>query len=157
MKTKSLIMIAAAFGIAGVVQAEEGKKRPERKAPAKIIEKFDKDGDGKLNEDERAAAKAWHMEMMKARKKEMLKKFDKDGDGELNEAEREEAKAARKQMILEKFDEDGDGELNDDEKAAMKKAMKKRHGGPRGHRDGKARKKGSRDGKGKKDGPKGAE
>ena len=46
---------------------------------------------------------------------------------------------------------------NEDDELAMKKAMKKRHGGPRGHRDGKARKKGSRDGKGKKGGPKGAE
>ena len=103
MKTNTLIIIAAAIGLSGLANAEE-KKRPIRpdnrveKAEGKegkghrdrplsreIIEKFDKDGDGKLNEQERAAAK----EAMKAReeafKKEMLAKFDKDGDGELSE------------------------------------------------------------------------
>lgn len=138
MKTKLLIIIAATFGLLGAANAQAAKPdRPERKLPPEILEKFDKDGDGKLNEEERAAAKAAREEMMEARKKEMLEKFDKDGDGKLNEEERAAAQEARKQMMLEKFDKDGDGELNDDEKAAMKEAMKHRPGGPRGERDGK--------------------
>ncbi len=136
--TKSLIIIAASFGLLGSARAEEAKPdRPHRKLPPEVIEKFDKDGDGKLNEEEREAAKAGRKEMMEARKKEMIAKFDTDGDGELSEEEREAAKAARKQMMLEKFDKDGDGELSDDEKAEMRKAMKGRPGGPR---DGKGKK-----------------
>ena len=52
---------------------------------------FDKDGDGELNEEERAEAR----KTMEARRKEALKKFDKDGDGKLNEEERKAAIAAR--------------------------------------------------------------
>ena len=46
-----------------------------------MIKKFDKDGDGKLNEEERKAAE-------EARKAEMLKRFDKDGDGKISDEER---------------------------------------------------------------------
>ena len=148
MKNKSLIIIAASFGLLGAANAQEEKKGPH-KLPPEVIAKFDKDGDGKLNDEEHAAAKAGRKEMMEARKKEMLEKFDKDGDGQLNDAEKEAMKEARKKMMLEKFDKDGDGELNDDEKAEMRKAMKDRPGGPR---DGKGKKRGPRDGKGKKGG-----
>ena len=55
------------------------------------MKKFDKDGDGKLNEEERAEAR----KTMEARRQEALKKFDKDGDGKLNEEERKAAIAAR--------------------------------------------------------------
>ena len=56
----------------------EGKRFPNRE---QMIKKFDKDGDGKLSEEERAAVR----EEMKGRKGELLAKFDKDGDGELND------------------------------------------------------------------------
>jgi Ca2+-binding EF-hand superfamily protein len=136
MKTKSIVMIAASLGLVGAAYAEEGKpKRPEHKLPPEILEKFDTNKDGKLDEAEREAAKAAREEMMKARKAEMLKKFDKDGDGKLSEEEEAAMREERKKMMLQKFDKDGDGELNDEEKAAMKKAMME-HGGPGGHRPG---------------------
>ena len=55
-----------------------------RKPPAHIIEKFDKDGDGKLNDEEKAEIR-----------KEMKSKFDKDGDGKLSPEERKTAMAER--------------------------------------------------------------
>ena len=55
---------------------------------AEAIKLFDKDGDGKLSEEEEQA-------MREARRKMMMEKFDKDGDGELSEAERAEM---RKEM-----------------------------------------------------------
>jgi len=104
MKTNTMIVIAAAFGLAGAAHAEEPRKdRPHRDIPPEVIEKFDKDGDGKLNEEERQAARAAGKERMEAKRKEMIAKFDKDGDGE----------------------------LSDDEKAEMRKAMGVRPGGPR--------------------------
>ena len=136
MKTKSIVMIAASLCLAGAAHAEEGKpERPNRKLPPGILEKFDKDGDGKLNEDERKAARLAGEDAMKARKAEMLKKFDKDGDGKLSEEEETAMREERKKMMLEKFDKDGDGELNDEEKAAMRKAMME-HGRPGGNREG---------------------
>jgi len=153
MKTKPLIIIAASLGIIGSAHAQDEGKGQHRKLPPEIIARFDKDGDGKLNEEEREAAKAGRKEMMEARRKEMLEKFDTDKDGELSEAEKEAMQAARKQMMLEKFDKDGDGELSDDEKAGMRKEMGDRPGGPHGPRDGQGRKGGPRDGGKKKDGP----
>ena len=54
--------------------------------------KYDKDGDGKLSETEKAARRT----DMEAKRKETIAKFDKDGDGRLNPEERQAAKAARK-------------------------------------------------------------
>jgi len=56
---------------------------------AGLIQKFDKDGDGKLNEEERAAMRE---EMRKNREKA----FDKDGDGKLSIEER---KAMREELM----------------------------------------------------------
>ena len=62
-----------------------------RKLPPFLMKKFDKDGDGKLSDEEKAEAR----KAMEARRKEMIGKFDKDGDGKLNEEERKAAMAAR--------------------------------------------------------------
>ncbi len=182
MKTNTLIIVATVIGLAGVASAEErkrpvrpdnrvenpegkerpdGPRHPDRPLPREIIEKFDKDGDGKLNEDERAAAK----EAMKGReeefKKKMLEKFDKDGNGELSEEEKEEMKKAMWKERAKQFDKDGDGELNEEEKEAMKKAMKEHEnrGGPGGpdkkrdHKDGDHKDGDHKDGENKKEAP----
>jgi len=84
MKLKLFTAIAV---LAGLVAAsgtpEEGKGKKHRGHPAikQLIEKFDKDGDGKLSAEERKAAG-------EARKAEFLKRFDKDGDGEISAEER---------------------------------------------------------------------
>ena len=107
----------------------------ERKAmrDAFILRRYDKDGDGKLNEEEKAAAeegrKQW--EKRRAEYAKRVKEFDKDGDGELS---REERRAMYEAMMLERYDKDGDGKLNDEEEAAMEKAreeMRKRYQGRR--------------------------
>jgi hypothetical protein len=90
-----------------------GRGRPSPEQMQKIIAKFDTDGDGKLNETERQAAKAArgtgrpggnipggkgpggsdgpNPDLMK----KVLEKFDMDGDGKLNAAERQAARAAK--------------------------------------------------------------
>lgn len=55
-----------------------------------LLGKFDKDGDGKLDETERAAAKAemdQRMRTMAERRLERLKSVDTDGDGKISDAE----------------------------------------------------------------------
>ena len=84
MKTKLMIGMMVFFGIA-TASGASGKKGEKKNLDIirakQLIERFDKDKDGKLNAEERAAAS-------KARKAEILKRFDKDKDGKLNAEER---------------------------------------------------------------------
>ena len=87
------------------------------------MKKFDKDGDGKLNEEEKAELRKKMAERGAGRKVPpfIMEKFDKDGDGKLSEDERAEARKAmeaRRAEMIEKFDKDGDGKLNEDERKA---------------------------------------
>ncbi|MFC5050195.1 hypothetical protein ACFPK9_06195 [Rubritalea spongiae] len=92
MKTKALILGIAALSIPAIALAEgDGEKKGKGgDHRAKMLEKFDTDGDGKLDETEREAAKA----AGKAHREELLSKYDANGDGKLDETEREAAKAA---------------------------------------------------------------
>jgi len=114
-----------------------GPGGPHRMSPEmrqKMLEKFDKDGDGKLDEQERMAArKAMGAHRMSPEmRKKMLEKFDKDGDGKLSEEElkaaheagRARMEAHRKEM-LKRFDKDGDGKLNQEERKTMRETMRK--------------------------------
>ncbi|NNC90521.1 MAG: EF-hand domain-containing protein [Akkermansiaceae bacterium] len=129
-------LAAATFG-AVAEEGKDGKRRPggprggDRSPPAEILEKYDKDNSGDLNEDERAALRA----DMEKRREEMLAKYDSDNDGKLSPEE-------RKAMILDRFDKDGNGQLSDEEKAAAKKAMQRRRPGGPGGRPGPGKRRG---------------
>ena len=108
-----------------------------------LIRRFDKNGDGKLDEEEKAAAKeALRMEGGgrgpggpdgEKRRTELLKRFDKNGDGKLDDEERAEMEKARqliqrnggmdrfRQEILKRFDKNGDGVLDESERAEARK------------------------------------
>lgn len=93
---KALLLISVLSLATGIIaKPEKGGKKPGsgegRPSREEVMKKFDKDGDGKLNEDERAEAR----KAMEARRAEMIEKFDKDGDGKLNEEERKAAMASR--------------------------------------------------------------
>lgn len=119
--------------------AEDRKGAPAgHRLHQEMLKRFDKNGDGKLDEAERAAAKAYHQEHMaelKEKNPELFKKIDQDGDGTISPEELRRAHelrkdgppdGARKEGMLKRFDADGDGKLNDTEKAAMETAMKER-------------------------------
>ncbi len=126
----------------------EPNEKPDREARrAAMLKKFDTNGNGKIDPEEREKMRA---EMAKGgggapeRMKKMLERFDKDGDGKLSEDERTAMRAemqkrreagglkgtgAEKQAeMLKKFDKDGDGKLSEDERAAMREAMKGQQG-----------------------------
>lgn len=114
------LMMAPAFS-----QDADAPKKPDgdRKARAEqrearraeMIKKYDKDGDGKLSDEERKAMQADHPRrggegrgegrrgprMTDEQRAEMLKKYDKDGDGKLSDEERkammEDRKKAREE------------------------------------------------------------
>lgn len=96
MKTHTLSLrvglLAAALCIAATPALRaEGDQKPEK--PLSAAQKaFDKDADGKLNEEEAAAYKA----ARKAAKKAELDKYDTDKDGKLSEEEKAALRADAK-------------------------------------------------------------
>src|SRR5687767_5561865 len=86
---KKLLILTLGVALLGLVSANaQEKKEGKRSIPPEILEKYDKNKDGKLDDSEKEAAKKGREE----RQKEMLKKFDKDGDGKLSDSEKEAAK-----------------------------------------------------------------
>ena len=96
---------------------------------AALLQRYDTNRDGKLDEDELAAA---HEAMLKSGvggvageragrvRALLLKRFDQNGDGRLDETER----ATMRSYFLARFDKDGDGRLDDEERAAMRQELK---------------------------------
>ena len=131
-----LAVTAATVSVRAAEQSAANTNFPSRAAMRPdLLKEFDKDGDGKLNDEERKAMMAArHAQMekfMKAREKE----FDKDGDGKLNDEERKammvelqkrRANGPQYQEMIKRFDKDGDGKLNDEERAAMMAELQKR-------------------------------
>ncbi|MGC4072819.1 MAG: EF-hand domain-containing protein [Nibricoccus sp.] len=147
MKPSSLVpaLFAATLFLIPALPAKDASTdemtdTPEKQAMSKeqqadILKRFDKNGDGKLDEDEKAAAKEYNRETTAGRQgkarekihKKALEKFDKNGDGKLDESERAEAIKAIENdpRLVRRFDKDGDGKLNDAEKAAAREAFAK--------------------------------
>ena len=120
---------------------------------AALLRRFDRNGDGKLDEQERAALRAFVQQRGGGRgmRAQLLRQFDKDGDGKLNEAERRAAREAflkrrrgqgadagggagpRPRLdlaeLLKRFDEDGDGKLSPEERKKALAALRKKKRG----------------------------
>ena len=126
-------------------EAKEKNKGDRAERRQKMLEQFDADGDGKLNEEERAAAKKARQDRAgkkgkgkakqgrrggrgqagrgpRMNREEALAKYDADKDGQLDKDEKAKMQAdmkkRRAEMLKKRFDKDGDGKLNADEKAA---------------------------------------
>ncbi len=158
MKVKPLITIGMLLGSCLFAAAQDGPpqdgpkgkdrpKRPHGPPPAEVLKEFDKDGDGKLNEEERKALQEARKGKMEEARKAALQKYDADGDGKLSPDERKKATEERKAEMLKKYDKDGDGKLSKEERDAMPKPP---HGpgGPGGRKG-----KGGPDGEGPKGPP----
>lgn len=103
MKKIITLLTTAALVAVAHAQAPKGpkghRKGPHGGPPPEIVAKFDLDGDGKLNDEERKAAHEAMKEHRRAKKQEhrqkMLEQFDTDGDGKLSEEERKAARESR--------------------------------------------------------------
>jgi Ca2+-binding EF-hand superfamily protein len=92
---------------------------------AEFMKQFDKDGDGEISEEERAAMREQFEKRREEFRAEMLKKYDKDGDGEMSEEERNTARddmRSKFQEITKKYDKDGSGRLEREEMEAAREA-----------------------------------
>ncbi len=118
--TLILILSFTTFAAADPKNPQQTFPKPNKRA---LLEKFDVNGDGKLSQEEREAAKSAAQQTRAA----IIAKYDKDGDGKLNAQEREAAKSAAQQTraaIIAKYDKDGDGKLNAQEREAAKEEFK---------------------------------
>ena len=105
---------------AGVVQAAAAQPATQAKST------YDTNGDGVLDENERAAAK-----------QTLTRQFDTNGDGQLSESEREQAKSQLRQTAITMFDTNGDGKLSEAEREQARQTIRSRiqqRGGQRGFR-----------------------
>lgn len=119
-------------GDIGSLSAAPGEPGPgDNRFVKELLKRFDKDGDGKLDEAELT-------ELIKSRgtggpgapggwrREQMLKMFDKNGDSRLDDAERAAAEKFRAEQIK-RFDRNGDGVLDAEERAAAMKALAAEH------------------------------
>ncbi len=157
--------ISAALAMIMTASAEDGDKKGnrlegqgKRALPQRILEKFDTDGDGKLNESEKSEVKKAMTQRRDENQAKMLSRFDSDKDGTLSPEEKKSAaptiKKERKeihQAALKQFDKDGDGKLSPEEREGAREWVKKTYpdaikmapaGGRRGDNAGPTGKKG---------------
>lgn len=142
------IAVSALVAMPGLAQeGDKGGKGERRGGPRseefrkRMLERFDKDKDGELSEEERAEARK-EFEKMRAERggegrrrgpggpgrEEFIKRFDKDGDGKLSEDEQKAARAAmeeRRKEMIKKFDKDGDGKLSEEERDALRESFRR--------------------------------
>lgn len=126
-----------------------GQRAPGEINP-ELLKRFDKNGDGRIDEQERAAARE---QMARgggprpgpAMREQIMKRFDHNGDGQLDEAERAEMEQAREEFMqkraeagaalreeaLKRFDKNGDGRLDEQERAEARTQMGRADGAPR--------------------------
>lgn len=167
MKVHSLALglLTVALGAISVLAATDAKTATPASGQLEqrrqeMLKRFDLNGDGKLDEDEKAAMKEAQRQQRAVRGsgdigsmsneagrggegrgglfvREMIRRFDKDGDGKLDQTELAEAMKARadfgrnqgpggpggqmRGQMMKMFDKNGDGKIDDEERAAAEK------------------------------------
>lgn len=134
-KLKLALMIAAPLVAGAATYAAAQGGAPSRET---LIQKFDKNGDGVLDDAERADMRAAFAAKRAAHRQAMLDKYDTNQDGKLEPAERT---AMRNDLLTKRFqkmDSNGDGVVSLDEFKAGATMAGHRHGrfGHRHHRTG---------------------
>ncbi len=89
------LLICAAPAFAGDDATTSQPRKHDGKELKEKLAKFDTNHDGKLDDGEKAAARAAFAAKLKEKHPELFKKIDTDGDGVLSEAE---MKAAREKL-----------------------------------------------------------
>jgi Ca2+-binding EF-hand superfamily protein len=133
MFTKKLTIALALCGsLAGVgVAAADGFHG--RGGRGEILQKYDLNKDGKLDDGEKTAMRADFKAKFAEKRAEMIARFDTNKDGKLDDGEKTAMRDARASEVFQKLDANGDGQLSLDEFKAGKAKMG-RHARGRFHR-----------------------
>lgn len=135
MLTKLKIALALSgsllAGVAGIASAHG----PEKGA---LLQKYDTNKDGKLDDQEKATMRADFQAKRAERKAAMLAKYDLNKDGKLDDSERAVMRDDRTVEAFKKMDLDGNGSISLDELKAARTKMASHHArhGHRGMRKG---------------------
>ncbi|MBV8760988.1 MAG: EF-hand domain-containing protein [Deltaproteobacteria bacterium] len=133
MLTKLKIALALCGSLAGGVAVADGFHGGAPRT--EILQKYDTNKDGKLDDTEKAAMKADFKAKHAQREAEMLAKFDTNKDGKLDDAEKAAMRDARATEEFQKLDTNKDGQISLDEfKAGRAKMEMHRHARGRFHR-----------------------
>lgn len=130
-KLKLALLIAAPLVAGATTYAVAQGDEPARKD---LIQKFDKNGDGKLDDGERAKLHADMKAKREAMKADMLAKYDINKDGKLDKTERAVMKNERAEIAFKKADTNNDGQLSLDEFKQLRQHHGQGRGGHRHHR-----------------------
>ena len=132
-KLKLAMLISAPLIAGAATYAAAQGSAPSRET---LIQKFDKDGNGVLDDAERADMKAAFAAKRAAHRQAMLDKYDTDQDGKLEPAERAAMRDDLLTRRFQKMDTNGDGMISLDEFKAGARVQGHRHGrfGHRHHR-----------------------
>jgi len=98
---------------AASAQEDDAATTPAERRQA-FLDRFDADGDGRIDEGERQAARD-------SFRSEVSSRVDTNGDGKIDESERAAAQEAARSKVVDRYDTDGDGQLTPSERAAARK------------------------------------
>ncbi len=138
MLTKMKVALALCgsllVGGAGLAAAQGfGGGGPDKAA---VMQKYDTNKDGKLDDAEKVQLRADMKAKHEAKKAEMLAKFDINKDGKLDGTERVAMKNERAEEAFKKADANGDGKLSIDEFKTLRQHQGRHGGFGRGHHHG---------------------
>ena len=119
--------LAGIGGIAGGIAAADNPAGNGGEIRGKLLEKYDTNGDGKLDVQERAAMRADFQAKREARKEKILAKYDLNKDGKLEPNERKLMLDERAAKEFSKMDTNRDGQISLAEFQAFKEARPMRH------------------------------
>lgn len=125
-KMKIALVLVGSLVVGGVAAAQGFNGHGGR---GQMIEKFDTNKDGKLDDSEKAAMKTAFEAKRAEMKKERLAKLDTNKDGKVDDSERAAARDLRMTEMFKKLDADNNGQISLSEFKAGKLGHQGRHGG----------------------------
>jgi len=126
MLTKLKLALALAVPLAAGATTYAVADNQDHKA--QMLQKFDTNGDGVLDDAERAQMKATFQAKRAEHKAAMLAKYDTNKDGKLEKTERIAMRDDLATQRFQKLDKNGDGQLSLDEYKAGARFGHHRHG-----------------------------
>jgi len=109
------VLVASLAGGGAVALAQSDDSGAPEGMRAKILEKYDTNHDGELDDAERAAMRADFQAKRAARRQEMLARFDTNKDGKLDANERKVMRDTLAAERFKKLDTNGDGMISPQE------------------------------------------